>query len=91
LDGKKRGQSPKSDGKKKEWSPNSALKKKVQPPNSAGKKKAQSTNVQELSTYINVSTPLAEEEIEEEHHNIKLFYEQLQLYYSTANQRKLMG
>ncbi len=67
------------------------MKKKAQSPNSAGKKKAQSPNVQEVNSHDNASTPVAEQEIEEEDHHKNLFYEQLQLYYSTDNQRKLMG
>ncbi len=84
-------QSPSSALKKNGQSPNSALKKKAQSTNSAGKKKAQSPNVQEVSSRVDAITPVAEEEIEDEDHHKKLFYEQLQFYYSTDNQRKLTG
>ncbi len=67
------------------------MKKKAQSPKSAGKDKAQSPNVADLSSHDNASSPVVEEVIEEEDHHKKLFYEQLQLYYSTDNQRKLMG
>ncbi len=77
--------------KKKAQSPNFARKKNAQSPKSAGKKKAQSPNVTEVSSHGNASSPVVEEVIEEEDHHKKLFYEQLQLYYSTDHQRKLMG
>jgi hypothetical protein len=76
---------------KKVQSPNSAGKKKASSPNSAGKQKAQSLNVPEVSSHVKASSPVAEEVIEEEDHHKKLFYEQLQLSFSTDNQRKLMG
>ncbi len=48
--------------------------------------------MQEVIGQDETTTPVTEEEIEEEEdHHKKLFYEQLQLCYSTDNQRKLMG
>ncbi len=47
--------------------------------------------MQEVSSCDGATTLVAEEEIDEEDHHKKIFYEQLQLYYTTDNQRKLMG
>jgi hypothetical protein len=44
-----------------------------------------------VSSHNDAKTSATDEENEEEDHHKKIFYEQLQLYYSTDNQRRLMG
>ncbi len=47
-------------------------------------------NREELPTHIRLN-PVAAGPADEVDHHTSLFYEQLQLYYFTNNQRKLMG